>query len=194
MTRLFVLGSGSKGNAFAVETSTGVVLVDAGFGLKAYRRRAERAGLALDRVIAVCSPTSMGTQGAQPGGGVRRRSCARWAGEASVGGWGGSQSGRRTRSPWPITVHSRLTTPTRISGLALTVEAPDGARLFRDRHRADDGGVRFLLRGANAVYGNYDDLLPDRTLSPQSAADCGLRRPRLQPGRGEPALDLCTRA
>jgi phosphoribosyl 1,2-cyclic phosphodiesterase len=50
MTRVFVLGSGSGGNAFAVETAQGVVLVEAGFPPRAVARRAAVVGLDLARV------------------------------------------------------------------------------------------------------------------------------------------------
>ena len=50
MTRLFVFGSGSKGNAFAVDSPEGALLVDAGFGVKAFRKRADRAGLDCGRI------------------------------------------------------------------------------------------------------------------------------------------------
>ena len=49
MTRLIVLGSGSKGNAFAIESSQGVLLVEAGFGPKALAKRAAAVGLELGR-------------------------------------------------------------------------------------------------------------------------------------------------
>jgi len=53
VTRLVVLGSGSKGNAIAL-THTGVtLLIDAGFSAREMRRRAEAAGVPLDRVAGI---------------------------------------------------------------------------------------------------------------------------------------------
>lgn len=46
-TRLFVLGSGSRGNCFAVESADGVLLIDAGFSAREIERRAEIAGVSL---------------------------------------------------------------------------------------------------------------------------------------------------
>ena len=53
MTTLFVLGSGSRGNCMAVECDGVAVLVDAGFSPREIERRAEQAGLALNRVAAI---------------------------------------------------------------------------------------------------------------------------------------------
>ena len=53
MTTLFVLGSGSSGNCFAVESEGIAMLVDAGFSAKEIERRAERVGLALERIAGI---------------------------------------------------------------------------------------------------------------------------------------------
>ena len=50
MMRLFVLGSGSRGNCFAVETEGVALLLDAGFSAREIERRAESSGLELGRV------------------------------------------------------------------------------------------------------------------------------------------------
>nr|MBA3556567.1 MBL fold metallo-hydrolase [Gemmatimonadales bacterium] len=53
MTTLYVLGSGSRGNCIAVESEGTAVLVDAGFSPREIERRADAAGLALERVEAI---------------------------------------------------------------------------------------------------------------------------------------------
>ncbi|HEX6104024.1 MAG TPA: MBL fold metallo-hydrolase [Gemmatimonadales bacterium] len=53
MTTLYVLGSGSRGNCVAVESEGVAVLVDAGFSAREVERRAEAAGLPLERVAAI---------------------------------------------------------------------------------------------------------------------------------------------
>jgi len=53
MTVLYVLGSGSRGNCFALESEGVVLLVDAGFSAKEIERRAASVGLALDRLAAI---------------------------------------------------------------------------------------------------------------------------------------------
>lgn len=51
--RLFVLGSGSRGNCFAVEAEGVALLLDAGFSAREIERRAESSGLELGRVAAI---------------------------------------------------------------------------------------------------------------------------------------------
>ena len=53
MTRLHVLGSGSKGNGFALEHEGQVLLIDVGFSAKEIRRRAEVVGLPLEAVAGI---------------------------------------------------------------------------------------------------------------------------------------------
>ena len=51
--RLYVLGSGSRGNACAVEADGSALLLDAGFSAREIERRAEQAGLDLTRVVGI---------------------------------------------------------------------------------------------------------------------------------------------
>jgi phosphoribosyl 1,2-cyclic phosphodiesterase len=51
VTSLFILGSGSLGNALAVVADDEVLLIDAGFSAREVGRRAERVGLDLGRTI-----------------------------------------------------------------------------------------------------------------------------------------------
>jgi phosphoribosyl 1,2-cyclic phosphodiesterase len=51
--RLTVLGTGSRGNAFLVESGGDAIMVDAGFSLRDLRRRAALAGVDLSNVRAV---------------------------------------------------------------------------------------------------------------------------------------------
>lgn len=53
MTRLYMLGSGSRGNCCAIEAEGAAVLVDAGFSAREIERRAEATGLELGRVTAI---------------------------------------------------------------------------------------------------------------------------------------------
>jgi phosphoribosyl 1,2-cyclic phosphodiesterase len=53
MTVLYGLGSGSRGNCFAVESEGAVLLLDAGFSAKEIERRAESVELALDRLVGI---------------------------------------------------------------------------------------------------------------------------------------------
>jgi phosphoribosyl 1,2-cyclic phosphodiesterase len=51
--RLFVLGSGSRGNCCAVETGGGALLIDAGFSAREVERRAEAVGLDVSRLVGI---------------------------------------------------------------------------------------------------------------------------------------------
>ncbi len=53
MTTLYILGSGSSGNAFAIECGGEVLLIDAGFSAREIGRRAGEVGLELSRAIGV---------------------------------------------------------------------------------------------------------------------------------------------
>jgi phosphoribosyl 1,2-cyclic phosphodiesterase len=53
MMRLYVLGSGSRGNCCAVEADGRAMLLDAGFSAREIERRAEAAGLDLGRVSGI---------------------------------------------------------------------------------------------------------------------------------------------
>lgn len=53
MTRLVVLGSGSRGNALAIEHARETLLVDVGFSAREIRRRAAAAGVSLERVVGI---------------------------------------------------------------------------------------------------------------------------------------------
>ncbi len=53
MTRVYVLGSGSAGNAAAIASGDQVLLVDAGFSAREMARRASQVGLELTRVTAL---------------------------------------------------------------------------------------------------------------------------------------------
>ena len=53
MMRLYVLGSGSRGNCCAVEAEGSALLLDAGFSAREVERRAEVAGLDLARVVGI---------------------------------------------------------------------------------------------------------------------------------------------
>ena len=51
MTTLYVLGSGSAGNCFALASGDEVLMIDAGFSAREVQRRARLVGLDLGRVI-----------------------------------------------------------------------------------------------------------------------------------------------
>lgn len=168
MTRLFVLGSGSKGNAFAIESAEGVVLVDVGFGAKALSRRAERAGVSLERVSAIVLTHEHGdhTQGA-----VALADSTGAPILCSRGTWRGlgeppevAHHALRPAHPLTLgalTVHSCLTTHDANEPLAVAIEIAGSRLAFATDIGRATAGVRYLLRGANAVVieSNYDEVM-----------------------------------
>lgn len=53
MITLYVLGSGSRGNCFALESDGAALLIDAGFSAREIERRAQAAGFELERVVGI---------------------------------------------------------------------------------------------------------------------------------------------
>src|SRR3954466_14945508 len=53
MMRLYVLGSGSRGNCCAVETDGSALLIDAGFSAREVERRATAVGFDLERLVGI---------------------------------------------------------------------------------------------------------------------------------------------
>lgn len=169
MTVLHLLGSGSRGNAFAVATAEAFILVDAGFSARELERRVERAGLALDRLAGIVVTHEHGDHA---------RGAARLAGRRRVplccspGTWAalGAPAGvRYLPAPpgepaplGPFTVEGARTSHDAAEPLALALTAPDGGRLgvAYDLGRPTQT-VRHLLRGCAAVVveANHDEVL-----------------------------------
>ena len=170
MSRLFALGSGSRGNCFAVQHGPATLLLDAGFSAREIERRAEAVGLGLDEVVGIVLTHEHGdhTAGAprlaQRLGVPVLSSAGTWArlhrrmpavcytplqlmGEVTVG---------------PFRILACLTSHDATEPVALAVLTPDGARvgLAYDLGRATTA-VRYLLREANAlvVEANHDEIL-----------------------------------
>ena len=51
--RVWILGSGSRGNAIGISTGTTSILIDAGFSLRSLRRRAKASGFPLQELAAI---------------------------------------------------------------------------------------------------------------------------------------------
>lgn len=178
MTRLFVLGSGSKGNAFALETPHGVLLVEAGFGPRVIHRRAEAAGLSLAtgppgtgvrRVLGILLTHEHGDHAS----GALALAAQHDAPVLCTGGtWSGLGAAdgvahERLRPGYPLafggfTVHSCLTTHDAAEPVSMVIETPDGLRVaFATDVGKSNHGLRYLLQGANTlvVESNFDDLM-----------------------------------
>ena len=170
MTRLVALGSGSRGNCFALACDGAVLLIDAGFSAREIERRAEAGGIALDEVIGIALTHEHGdhARGAPrlarrlgvpiltaPGTRDRLRADARLATHLPLGLTAEVALG-------PFTVRACPTSHDAAEPLALAVHTADGARVgvAYDLGRPTTA-TRYLLRGLTAIVleANHDDVL-----------------------------------
>ena len=170
MTRLFALGSGSRGNCFALACDGAALLIDAGFSAGEIARRANAGGLALDEVIGIVVTHEHGdhARGAArlarrlgvpiltaPGTRDRLPADARTATHLPLGLTAEVALG-------PFTVRACPTSHDAAEPLALAVHTADGARVgvAYDLGRATTA-TRYLLRGLTAIVleANHDDVL-----------------------------------
>ena len=169
MTRLFVFGSGSKGNCFAVDSPDGALLIDAGFGVKQFRKRADRAALDCGRIRGIAITHEHGDHA---GGALALAREFDVPVVCSAGTWRAlgapddvSFTPVRPARPAPFAgfvLHTMVTTHDAREPLAIAVETSLGQRvafamdLGRSTH-----GLRWLLNGAHAVIleSNYDDVM-----------------------------------
>lgn len=170
MTRLFALGSGSRGNCFALACDGAVLLVDAGFSVREIERRAEVGGVSLDEVIGIALTHEHGdhARGAPrlarrlgvpiltaPGTRDRLRADARRAKHLALGFTEEAALG-------PFTVRACPTSHDAAEPLALAVCTADGARVgvAYDLGRPTTA-TRYLLRGLTGIVleANHDDVL-----------------------------------
>jgi phosphoribosyl 1,2-cyclic phosphodiesterase len=170
MTTLFVLGSGSRGNCCAVEHDGAVLLIDAGFSAREIERRADRAGLVLDGVVAIALTHEHGDHAAGAGRLARRFGApvltapGTWS---SLAGRMGEAQHRElgscaTVSVGPFTVTACATSHDAAEPLAVAVRAGDGASVgvAYDLGRPT-AAVRYLLRELTAIVleANHDEVL-----------------------------------
>lgn len=170
MTTLYVLGSGSAGNCFAVECEGVALLIDAGFSAREIERRAERAGLALDRLRAIALTHEHGdhtcgaTRLARRYGVPVLTAPGTWAHLApAMGSSEHVELGLCARAELgPFTIEACPTSHDAVEPLALAVRTREGASVgvAYDLGRPT-AGVRFLLRGLTALVleANHDDVL-----------------------------------
>jgi phosphoribosyl 1,2-cyclic phosphodiesterase len=169
LTTLYVLGSGSRGNCFAVESEGVALLIDAGFSAREVERRAERSGLELERVAGIVLTHEHGDHAygaprlAHRLGIPVLTTSGTWQRVASAGrsiqhrAIGLCVRGRLD----PFTIEACPTSHDAADPLAVVVESSDGCRIgvAYDLGRAT-AGVRYLLKEANAlvVEANHDEV------------------------------------
>ncbi len=169
MTVLYGLGSGSRGNCFAVESDGAVLLIDAGFSAKEIERRAQTAGLSLDGVAGIALTHEHGDHACSaarlahrfgvpvltaPGTWARLRNSLQCA-HRPIG------MGVRVELG-PFSIDACPTSHDAVEPLAVVVRDRDGISVgvAYDLGRPT-GGVRYLLRRLTAVVleSNYDEIL-----------------------------------
>ncbi len=169
MTTLTVLGSGSRGNASALSEGGAVLLIDAGFSAREITRRAEQAGVRLDRLCGIALTHEHGdhAQGALQ---LARRH--RVPVLASVGTWTALRAPARvgfipirstTRTECgPFTLAGCALLHDAAEPLALTITTADGLCLgvAYDFGRPTQA-LRYHFRELHAVMleANYDEVL-----------------------------------
>lgn len=169
MMRLFVLGSGSRGNCFAVESDGCSILLDAGFSAREIERRADAAGLELARVVGIALTHEHGDHAAgaprlarrlgvpvltAPGTWNRLAHRMRQATHHGIGLETALELG-------PFRLRACPTSHDAAEPLALAVRAGDGTSvgIAYDLGRPT-AGVRYLLRDRTALVleANYDEV------------------------------------
>jgi phosphoribosyl 1,2-cyclic phosphodiesterase len=170
VTRLVVLGSGSKGNALAITVDGATLLVDAGFSAREIMRRAIDAGVGLDAVAGIALTHEHGDHASgalllarqlkvpvycSPGTWERLRGRAGAARHVPLTMSAAADAG-------PFRIESAQTSHDAAEPLALAVTSKAAASIgiAYDLGRPT-AAVRYLLRGRTAIVleANHDDVL-----------------------------------
>ncbi len=170
MTTVFVLGSGSGGNAFAVRSGGEALLIDAGFSAREISRRAAQAGLELGQVVGLVLTHEHGDHTA----GARRLAYTLGIPViATSGTWDRVRPRMPKASFVPLALMGRIrhgnfviescpTSHDAAEPVALAISTPGGCRigLAYDLGRPT-AGVRFLLRRSHLLVleANHDEIL-----------------------------------
>jgi phosphoribosyl 1,2-cyclic phosphodiesterase len=169
MMTLYVLGSGSRGNCFAVETEGAVLLIDAGFSAREVERRATAVGLDLTRLVGIALTHEHGDHACGAALLARRLSVPVLT---APGTWGRLMVrmedaehralGLCARAEvGPFTVQGCPTSHDAAEPLAIVVRDPEGTSLgvAYDLGRATTA-VRYLFRDLTAIVleANHDEV------------------------------------
>jgi phosphoribosyl 1,2-cyclic phosphodiesterase len=167
--KLAVLGTGSRGNAMAVQADGATLLVDAGFGPRTLQRRAEAAGLELTALAGIVLTHEHGDHARGAMALAARMGCGVYATPGTLAALG--RDGARGH-PLPPIGESLVIGPFRVDAARtahdarepVAVAVTDGAGrrvgIAWDLGRSTSG-VRHLLRGAHALVleANHDEVM-----------------------------------
>jgi phosphoribosyl 1,2-cyclic phosphodiesterase len=169
MTTLFVLGSGSGGNCFAVESEGFALLVDAGFSAREIDRRASSVGLPLERIAGIVLTHEHGDHACGAARLARRLGVPVLT---SPGTWSALSRRMATTEHRPLglcaqaevgpfSIQACPTSHDAAEPLAVALHAHDGTSVgvAYDLGRPT-AAVRYLLRNLSALVleANYDDV------------------------------------
>jgi phosphoribosyl 1,2-cyclic phosphodiesterase len=164
------LGSGSRGNCFAVESEGVTVVIDAGFSAREIERRAARAGLALESVVGIVLTHEHGDHASGAATLATRLGVPILTAPGTWQCLAVNMPAVEHRvlgmclqvELETFTIHACATSHDAAEPLAVTVRTADGAAIgvAYDLGRPT-AGVRYLLRDLTAIVleANHDDVL-----------------------------------
>ncbi len=167
--KLTVLGSGSRGNAFAVSARGVSLLLDAGFGPRTLLKRAKRVGLNLDTLVGVVLTHEHGDHARGAGRIARLAGCPVYASRGTLTALAdrlGDVQRNRIHSHKPVTIG-----PFRVTGchtnhdaaepMAFVVEAGGGQLGLAYDLGRPTAAVRYLLRDVTTLLleANHDEIM-----------------------------------
>jgi phosphoribosyl 1,2-cyclic phosphodiesterase len=169
--RVAVLGSGSRGNAIALTSRGRTVLVDAGFGLRTLRQRAEVAGVDLTQLAAVVLTHDHGDHARGAAAVAQRAGCALYGSPGTL-----AALRRRTEhvEAVPLATHETVAVgPFALRACRTSHDAREPVALLLGEPTSGErvgiaydlgrptAQVRYLLREASCLIleANHDDLM-----------------------------------
>jgi phosphoribosyl 1,2-cyclic phosphodiesterase len=169
VTRLVVLGSGSKGNALAIEHAGATLLVDAGFSAREIRRRAAAAQVSLARVVGIALTHEHGDHTSGAARLARELDapvvCSRGTWERISRKAGAARHLTLTMTTavevGPFALEAAETSHDAAEPMALAISAAHSSIGVAYDLGRPTAAVRYLLRGRSALVleANHDDVL-----------------------------------
>ncbi|MCZ6916659.1 MAG: MBL fold metallo-hydrolase [Gemmatimonadetes bacterium] len=167
--KLVVLGSGSRGNAFAVSSAGCWMLIDAGFGPKTLAQRARKVGVDLTKLVGIVLTHEHGDHARGAGRLARKMGCPVYASHGTLTALAHELAGtvrhrvyaHKTVSVGPFTVTACRTSHDAAEPMAFVVGS-NGAKLgvALDLGRPT-AAVRYLLRDVTTLLleANHDEVM-----------------------------------